>query len=60
MEANEICEGPIFKLPTRFAGALSLIATAYILSAGMPILLLLISLCLCSRYYIDKWTVTQY
>jgi len=35
---------------------MALIGTAFIFSAGMPILLLFGSLCLVSRYYTDKYT----
>ena len=58
-EAKNICTAPVFKLPIRFAETLALILTAFTLSGGMPILLLLAGLCLTTRYFTDKYTTLR-
>ena len=59
-EAKNLCVGPVFKLQMRYAESLSLLATAFVLSGGMPMLLLLISFCLTTRYFTDKYTIIKF
>ncbi len=52
--------GPVFKLSLAYASTTTYITIALLLSAGLPILIPIMFICLAARYYLDKLYILKH